>query len=814
MADILIDVEVRGNQKVTTAVKNVQTLQANVKRLSDAFKSGSLSQRQYYKGIDQLAKAAGKSKEELRDYATALRRVEKESKAAKAAQDQEREAVKAYTQARREATAANQRYDAELRKKAKAEEEAARAAAKHAAEMERIKNKYVPLYAASKQYERSIEELNQAYAQGALTQGQYLAAMDNIDAQLANNTTSAKGNTRSMNAVGMAVQQTGYQVGDFLVQVQSGTNAFVAFGQQATQLVGVLPMMAEQFGMNATRLAFIATGLGIAIPLFTAVGAAIMRTREANKDASDSVKTLDDELKSLNTTLKDWVNTKKASQLGLTVEELLGTRGIEQAQEQLKDARKELAEYQRQIQAGGLVGGGMLGAGEYFKSFLDKDAASQYEAALRKVIDAENTLVTLRQKQGEEQFKNFSEQRREMEQQLALSQAILVYGRESAQVKNLELQQEISNRQRAIDQQVKAKEITEAQGIALKKLVEDMLRAGDAADEFKGAINSTNISSLAAQAGLLAVNMGVAASEAVKYNAALNRQAGIPDNTGKPRLGFGIDGPDPAVSAGVGFARLGFGNLDEPRVRNLTPQVKIPSGGSSGGSRGGTAKVQEDYLAKLQQEADRKLKLIGLSEEEARRQEIIFQLQDKKLPIDEKRIEAILKTEEALRLATEAEQQREQMMNTITSNIESAFMSVVDGSKSVEDAFRSMLRNIILAIYQQQVAKPAATAIGNLLKLAVPSFDGGGFTGYGPRSGGLDGKGGSLAMIHPNETVVDHSKGQSMGSVQVVNNFNFSANGDESVKRIIRGEVPRITEATKAAVLDAKRRGGSYGRAF
>jgi phage-related minor tail protein len=53
------------------------------------------------------------------------------------------------------------------------------------------------------------------------------------------------------------------------------------------------------------------------------------------------------------------------------------------------------------------------------------------------------------------------------------------------------------------------------------------------------------------------------------------------------------------------------------------------------------------------------------------------------------------------------------------------------------------------------------------------------------------------------------------GGDTVVNNyFNVSANGDDSVKRIIRGEIPRITEATKAAVVDAKRRGGSYGRSF
>ena len=48
---------------------------------------------------------------------------------------------------------------------------------------------------------------------------------------------------KSANRAGVAMQQTGYQVGDFLVQVQSGTNPMVAFGQQATQLVGVLYLL-------------------------------------------------------------------------------------------------------------------------------------------------------------------------------------------------------------------------------------------------------------------------------------------------------------------------------------------------------------------------------------------------------------------------------------------------------------------------------------------------------------------------------------------------------------------------------------------
>jgi hypothetical protein len=41
----------------------------------------------------------------------------------------------------------------------------------------------------------------------------------------------------------------------------------------------------------------------------------------------------------------------------------------------------------------------------------------------------------------------------------------------------------------------------------------------------------------------------------------------------------------------------------------------------------------------------------------------------------------------------------------------------------------------------------------------VPSFSGGGYTGNGARSGGLDGSGGFLSMLHPQETVTDHTRG-------------------------------------------------------
>ena len=54
---------------------------------------------------------------------------------------------------------------------------------------------------------------------------------------------------------------------------------------------------------------------------------------------------------------------------------------------------------------------------------------------------------------------------------------------------------------------------------------------------------------------------------------------------------------------------------------------------------------------------------------------------------------------------------------------------------------------------------------------SLPSVEGGGYTGMGVRAGGVDGRGGFPAILHPNETVIDHTKGQGMGATV---NFNIS----------------------------------------
>lgn len=76
-------------------------------------------------------------------------------------------------------------------------------------------------------------------------------------------------------------------------------------------------------------------------------------------------------------------------------------------------------------------------------------------------------------------------------------------------------------------------------------------------------------------------------------------------------------------------------------------------------------------------------------------------------------------------------------------------------------------------------------------------FEGGGFTGYGQRAGGLDGRGGFLAMVHPNETVIDHTK-------QSAN----SSSGGNSNSIVINGlSLPGVTNAR-----DGKRAAATIAR--
>ena len=93
----------------------------------------------------------------------------------------------------------------------------------------------------------------------------------------------------------------------------------------------------------------------------------------------------------------------------------------------------------------------------------------------------------------------------------------------------------------------------------------------------------------------------------------------------------------------------------------------------------------------------------------------------------------------------------------------------------------------------------------------APSGQGGGFTGMGARAGGIDGKGGFPAILHPNETVIDHHQGQS-GGIVINQSVNFATGVQDTVRNEVLQMLPDIAETSKNAVAEAMQRGGSFRR--
>lgn len=101
-----------------------------------------------------------------------------------------------------------------------------------------------------------------------------------------------------------------------------------------------------------------------------------------------------------------------------------------------------------------------------------------------------------------------------------------------------------------------------------------------------------------------------------------------------------------------------------------------------------------------------------------------------------------------------------------------------------------------------QVAITTAMQFANLAAIKGASFAGGGFTGYGARVGGMDGKGGFPAMLHPNETVIDHTRGQAAGATV---NFNITTPNADGFGEMLENERGRLMSMITEAMNDQGR---------
>ena len=167
--------------------------------------------------------------------------------------------------------------------------------------------------------------------------------------------------------------------------------------------------------------------------------------------------------------------------------------------------------------------------------------------------------------------------------------------------------------------------------------------------------------------------------------------------------------------------------------------------------------------------------------------------------------------------------------DTIQSSMEDAFMSMVDGTASAQDAFRGMARAIIAELYKVLVVQ---RLVGSFATATAP---GKGFLGIIGNAAGIktSAHGNNLAAGQPSvvgehgrELFVPNSAGRVMtvantkqmmgggGGVTIQQNINVTTGVQQTVRAEIMQLMPKIADASKAAVLDARRRGGSFSATF
>lgn len=169
--------------------------------------------------------------------------------------------------------------------------------------------------------------------------------------------------------------------------------------------------------------------------------------------------------------------------------------------------------------------------------------------------------------------------------------------------------------------------------------------------------------------------------------------------------------------------------------------------------------------------------------------------------------------------------------NAIEGSMEQAFMSIVDGTMSAKDAFRSMAADIIKELYRVLVVQRLVGMVSNAVSLFSGPAPGSTASILGrPRAAasGRSMQAGQPHVVgeHGRELFVPQTAGRVLsvaqaqnavgggGAVVVNQTINVSTGVQQTVRAEIKQLMPQIAESAKTAVVDAKRRGGSYGRAF
>jgi len=162
--------------------------------------------------------------------------------------------------------------------------------------------------------------------------------------------------------------------------------------------------------------------------------------------------------------------------------------------------------------------------------------------------------------------------------------------------------------------------------------------------------------------------------------------------------------------------------------------------------------------------------------------------------------------------------------DTLEGAFEDVFMAAIEGSKSFKDTLRSTASAVIRELYRILVVQRLVNSAMGFLGVT----SGGANVPVGNLAAGGYMQAGQAAVVgeHGRELFVPSTAGRVLSvpqakaaisggdGVVVQQTINITTGVQQTVRNEIRTLMPQIAESTKNAVADAKRRGGSYGRAF
>ena len=563
------------------------------------------------------------------------------------------------------------------------------------------------------------------------------------------NLANARKGTRAFAMGGL--QQAGYQIGDFAVQVANGTSKMQAFGQQAPQFLQI-------FGP-------IGSVVGAAVAVFAAFGVAAQKTAQASADATPKIMAYKDALKSLS----DQATATKTNLMlmisGLaSMEELAIQKQIVEARNQLVKAEKALANARGPAKVG---------------------AETRVEQAREAVRLAEQALTAeILRVDMARSIEKFANTRTQAGQKMV----------EQANAEVIVMSQSIGMHETTIA----LKEQAEARQAAINSALEAQNKFANSRTEAAIKLNEH----LNAEEIVMGQIVGKAKDVLELEEKRLKVRALIEGL--RPEKQYGGRGGDPRSMGSDYMNQLGYKSVEELIAEMEKKQTKGEVG---------------DPLKDLRERVLLNQSLMNVSEARKEVMEAIFQSERQYTP---------QQIEDAVKLVSAYDKQVKEMerikstADMIGSAFENAFMSMIDGTKSAKDAFKDLTRSIIADLYRQYVVKKITGFISNAITTSfgvAPTGGGGGGKAIGgPVQAGqsylVGERGPEMFVPARSGSIVPNDNLGGGGNVIVNQTINVSTGVQQTVRTEIKSLMPQIAESAKSAVMDAKRRGGSYGRSF